>query len=112
MNSKCEIDEKGNKFYVNDKRQLHREDGPAVELVDGTKRWYINNQRHRSDGPAVIYANGDKEWWVNHKLHRLDGPAIEWVCGVNVHFIDYELVSEAQFPIKVEIFKLMEKYAS
>ena len=40
----------GNKVRVYDKSELrwyldgklHREDGPAIENIDGTKEWYIN----------------------------------------------------------------------
>ena len=39
---KCITDTNGNKYwYLNDK--LHREDGPAVEMADGTKKWCIND---------------------------------------------------------------------
>jgi len=36
---------------------LHREDGPAVENVNG-KFYYINDELHREDGPAVVNVNG------------------------------------------------------
>jgi len=62
-----EIDQAGNKYWYNEDRQLHREDGPAVIWTDGSKHWYLNNKLHREDGPAVEYGNGDKEWWVNGK---------------------------------------------
>ena len=29
--------------------KLHREDGPAVELVDGTKEWWKNGVRYYPD---------------------------------------------------------------
>ena len=45
--------------------KLHREDGPAIEHVNGYKAWLINGQHHRVDGPAIIYHSGDKEWWLN-----------------------------------------------
>ena len=61
--------------------QLHREDGPASEYVNGSKGWWRNGKRHRDVGPAVEYANGDKEWWRNGEPHRDDGPAIEHVDG-------------------------------
>ena len=44
----------------------------------GTKKWYKNNQLHREDGPAIEMSSGDKYWYVNGKLHRIDGPAIEY----------------------------------
>ena len=52
-------------WYLNDK--FHREDGPALEGVDGIKEWYLNGQRHREDGPAVEYADGYKSWYLDGK---------------------------------------------
>ena len=75
------IDRFGTKYWKNDKGQLHREDGPAVEYADGSKWWYLNGKLHREDGPAYEGANGDKEWYLNNKLHREDGPAIEFSNG-------------------------------
>ena len=60
---------------------LHREDGPAIEYVDGDKYWYINDELHREGGPAVEHANGYKEWYINGKRHREDGPAVEYSNG-------------------------------
>ena len=45
----------------------HREDGPAIEWVDGAKEWWVNGKRHREDGPAVEYADGEKWWCINGK---------------------------------------------
>jgi hypothetical protein len=45
--------------------QLHREDGPAIEWVDGSKEWWLNGKLHREDGPAIEYADGSKVWWLN-----------------------------------------------
>ena len=56
--------------------QRHREDGPAIERVDGTKEWYQNDVQHREDGPAWEGADGSKHWFINGKLHREDGPAV------------------------------------
>ena len=47
--------------------QLHREDGPAMEYIDGTKYWYFHGQLHRLDGPAVEYPNGIKFWYYHGK---------------------------------------------
>lgn len=66
------------RYYKKGTETLHREDGPAIEYIDGTKFWYINGQIHRGDGPAVEYANGYKAWYVNGKTHRIDGTAVEW----------------------------------
>lgn len=72
----------GTLYYLNNK--LHREEGPAVEYLDGTKEWYKNGLRHREDGPAVEDSEGDKEWYLNGKAHREDGPAIEHPNGYKV----------------------------
>lgn len=80
------VDKGGNIKYMNEKGQFHREDGPSLENLSGTKLWYINGERHREDGPAVIFHNGyveyylfgnpySKEEWelevINIKLERL-----------------------------------------
>jgi hypothetical protein len=76
----CKVDDGGTKFwYLNGK--LHREDGPAVEYINGSKYWYLNGQRHRVDGPAVEWPNGSKSWWLNSHRHREDGPAYEDING-------------------------------
>jgi hypothetical protein len=48
---------------------LHRLDGPAIELEDGSKFWYVNDRRHREDGPAVEHANGRVEYWIEGKKY-------------------------------------------
>jgi hypothetical protein len=61
--------------------ELHREDGPAVEWADGTRKWYLNGKLHREGGPAFEGADGTRAWWLNDILHREDGPAVEWADG-------------------------------
>lgn len=51
--TKMYINEYGDKLWRNEKGELHREDGPAIEYPDGYKQWYINGKRHRADGPAI-----------------------------------------------------------
>ena len=55
----------GNKRYYHHSGQLHREEGPAVILKNGSKFWYQNGELHREDGPAITWANGNMEWWIN-----------------------------------------------
>ena len=78
---------------------LHREDGPAVMLPNGSKEWWVHGHKHRDDGPAITWADGTamrrqhdnlhridgpayvhpdgtEAWWRNDKRHRTDGPAI------------------------------------
>ena len=65
------VDKYGNKFWKNNKGQLHRVNGPALEWTDGTKQWFVNGDRHREDGPAVEWSRGGKEWWENGKLIKI-----------------------------------------
>ena len=62
--------ESGSIYYYNSNGLLHREDGPAVILSDGTKKWYCNGVMHREDGPAVTYVNGYEAWWKHGKFIR------------------------------------------
>jgi hypothetical protein len=55
------------KYWFNENSAFHREDGPAVEYIDGDQEWYINGKLHREDGPAVVWANGYKVWYYNGK---------------------------------------------
>ena len=63
--NKCEEDSYGNKYWENDKGESHRIDGPAIELYDGYKSWWINGGRHRLNGPAIEWSNGKKAWYIN-----------------------------------------------
>jgi len=80
----------GDKYYYKDKAKtiLHREDGPAIEYINGNKSWWLDGKLHRLDGPAVEYANGDKAWFVNGKQHRLDGPAFEHADGSKSWYVN------------------------
>lgn len=85
------------KEWRNDRKELHREDGPAQEFITGTKMWYQNGKLHREDGPAVEYINGDKVWRQNGKLHRENGPAIDFVGGYKEYWIEGNYLSEKEF---------------
>jgi hypothetical protein len=39
--------------------KLHREFGPAVEMIKDFQAWYINGLLHREDGPAIISLKND-----------------------------------------------------
>lgn len=84
----------------------HRLDGPAVELENGGKEYWVNDKLHRIDGPACEYSNGDKEYWVNGKLHREDGPAI--ILGDNNGEYYYYLNDEEIF--EKEYFMYLTKF--
>lgn len=45
--------------YYNDKNQLHREDGPAIEYDNGDFMYFINGNLHRTDGPAMKMNNNE-----------------------------------------------------
>jgi hypothetical protein len=69
--------------------QRHRENGPAIERVNGNREYYLDGKRHRKDGPAIEYENGNKYYYLNDQRHRADGPAViegkhseVWVNGV------------------------------
>jgi hypothetical protein len=94
---KVTVDEDKTIRWYNSKGKLHREDGPAVEWVNGTKVWYINGKLHREDGPAIECANGDKAWFINDKRHREDGPACEWASGTKYWYINGKCLTAAQF---------------
>ncbi len=61
--------------------ELHRENGPAVIMANGTRVWCRNGERHREDGPAIVRADGTQIWYRDGQLHREDGPAIVWADG-------------------------------
>jgi len=78
-----QTDEYGDRRWYNSEGELHREDGPAIEWADGTRSWYLNNQRHREDGPAMEWSDGTRSWYWNGLLHRELGPAIEHASGTH-----------------------------
>lgn len=45
--------------------RLHRVDGPAVILADGTEHWIQHGKHHRIDGPSIIYLDGRTRWFIN-----------------------------------------------
>ena len=60
----CEIDKyRTKRWFLNG--IYHREDGPAIEYLDGTKVWFKCGATHRLDGPAIIYHDGRVNWCVN-----------------------------------------------
>lgn len=55
-------------YYLND--QIHREDGPACEFVEGYKSWWQHGKRHRLDGPAIEYEGGSEDWYYQDQYIR------------------------------------------
>jgi len=56
--------------------ELHRDDDqPAIHTYDGLQKWYQHGKLHRINKPAVVKENGNEEYYLNGLLHREDGPA-------------------------------------
>lgn len=77
--------------WRNQKDEIHRSDGPAVEWEDGGKSWWKDGKLHRLDGPAVERENGDKYWYVNGNRHRLNGPALEYRDGLKYWYVNGQI---------------------
>ncbi len=58
------IDTAGTIRYINEQNQYHRIDGPAIEYIDGTKFYIINDLYHKVDGPAMEYPDGSKNYYL------------------------------------------------
>lgn len=71
------VDKDKNVYYYVD-GLLHREDKPAIEMVNGDKHWYYKGVPHRIDGPAVMY-NSDKkdEFYYMGKKIEIDDFLID-----------------------------------
>jgi hypothetical protein len=91
--------------YRNKKKQLHREDGPAVVHSNGTTEWYLNGLPHREDGPALFYF-GNTSWFIKGELHREDGPAIEYLNGDSRYYLYGNYYSEEGWKEEVTKIKL------
>lgn len=72
-------DTTGKYYYKNGYR--HREDGPAVEYINGRKEWRIVGRLHRMDGPAAIYLDRE-EWWINGCNATIEIQ--EWAKELNI----------------------------
>lgn len=58
------VDEEGFIRYKNEKGDLHRIDGPAINYEDRHEQWLINGELHREDGPAIIHLSNNTEYWL------------------------------------------------
>jgi hypothetical protein len=96
MKITCRI-ENGNKVWRNEKGQLHRKNGPAIEYTNGSKAWWQNDKLHRLDGPAVECYDGTKYWYQNGKCHRINGPAKEYSDGFKEWWIEGREYTEDEF---------------
>ncbi|MHB8220768.1 MAG: hypothetical protein ACYDHU_10685 [Acidimicrobiales bacterium] len=72
--------------------RLHRIDGPALVIPDGTEEWYLDGHLHRTDGgPAVTTGDGSLYWYEHGRLHRTNGPAIMRSDGSREYYRHGEL---------------------
>ncbi|MDA8165674.1 MAG: hypothetical protein M0017_11655 [Desulfobacteraceae bacterium] len=100
---------------------LHREDGPAYERADGTRRYYRHGVLHREDGPAVVHPDGTCLWFRHGILCREDGPPVElgavtreWYWG-GTFYREKDLIEadgQEQEPDPVQIERMMEIIAT
>ena len=98
------VDKDGTTWWKLPDGRRHREDGPAIEYLDGHQAWYINGECHREGGPAII--RPDKTtWWYRHgRIHREDGPAVEWADGTKQWCInDIEIENLSQITPELEL---------
>lgn len=56
--------------------KLHREGGPAKITKDGLEVWFKEGGVHRDpdDGPAILRPDGTREWWVDNQRIKLEDP--------------------------------------
>ena len=52
-----DIDMGGNRFWYNDVNQWHRIGGPAVELWNGRKKWYLDGEHMSRDTYEALIRN-------------------------------------------------------
>lgn len=101
----------GDKFWwVNGK--LHRTDGPAVEwhndgmvVATPAEEWYSRGKRHCMTGPAIIYKDGGREWWQGGGRHRTDGPAVELASGRKEWWVNGKQLTEKQIAARLKRIK-------
>jgi hypothetical protein len=85
------------------------EEKPTLKISAlGNKEWRLRNVLHREDGPAIEQLDGTKSWWRHGKLHREDGPALECTQGFHEWYINGQQLSEEEFnltlnPCKKEV---------
>ena len=87
-----EIDEYGNKEWSDSDGKYHREDGPAIEYLDGSKSWYKHGKYHREDGPAYEGSSGYKAYWLE-----------------DIHYTEKEYWGKIKELKKCKLFKLKDK---
>lgn len=77
-------------YYLHKVR--HRDDGPAVVNVHGSKQWFSKGFRHRDDGPAVVRLNGRHSWYLHGVRYQLDEYAAK-MNWTDEEIIEYKLMN-------------------
>ncbi len=95
----------GSKYWYREGKP-HREDGPAIEGIDGHKEWWIEGKPHREDGPACEYSDGVKVWCKEGRYHRLNGPALEYPDGSKEWWVE----DKQYFQIIINDFVVLDYY--
>jgi len=72
----AEVGPDGTKYWKDKKGRYHREDGPAIVWLDGSKFWYFDGLCHRTDGPAVERAKSST--WPASKEWRIRGKSLPY----------------------------------
>lgn len=71
--------------------ELHNLNGPALVTKRG-KEWWQNGKRHREDGPAIEYVDGTVVWYSIGEVVEMD-ESITWRDWVIVATIIFFMVS-------------------
>jgi len=71
-----EVDVKESYIIYKKNGEYHREDGPAVENIEGKVEYWIEGKRHRINGPSAIWPCGKIMYTQHGKLHNKNGPAL------------------------------------
>jgi len=74
-------------------------------VIDGV----MQDVLHREDGPAIEYVNGDRAYYQHNLLHRLDGPAFHHISGYGAWYyqgqrLDCETQEEFETLLKLKAF--------
>ena len=72
------------------------------EHENGHKYWYVGKELHREDGPAVEYGNGNRYWYQHGVYHRVDGPAIRYKNGFQAWYLEGKEYSKEQFDAEIK----------
>ena len=75
----------------------------VITTNNNDRFWFYNGNRHREDGPAVEFVNGKKLWYLNGKLHREDGPAVEYASGSKSWYIKGKRLTEKEFSARTSV---------